>query len=70
MKHARWWAGWTVAILAGLAAVAPAAAQEGDSVARATALTGSPPRKVVVGSILTKFRGSIEDRLAVAAQRS
>jgi len=68
MRHACWWLGGVLVVLAELAMVASAAAQVADPVARATARASSPPRKVVIGSVLTRFSGPLDERLAAAAR--
>ena len=63
---------WRVAGLAAamtaFGADAPAGAQVRDPAAHATVRASSPPRKVVVGSVLTRFTGSLEERLATTAR--
>ncbi|HOG27912.1 MAG TPA: carbon-nitrogen hydrolase family protein [Vicinamibacterales bacterium] len=65
-------AGWLAAGLASavwmVGAAAPAGAQAAGPVARAEGRASSPLRKVVVASVLTRFTGGLDERLATAAR--
>lgn len=63
-----WGVAGLAAAMTAFGADAPAGAQARDLAARATVRADAPPRKVVVGSVLARFSGSLEERLANASR--